>query len=111
MLLHLLRSQVIVMVKHPAQHLDGIGLIPVVILHVGMPHEICEFIGDDDCLGVLEAHVEELHVVPVTLLEVQQLKGEVLDESVLPQTAVQQPLMRHYLTPISQRMDLVDRID
>lgn len=47
MLLHFLRGQIIVMIEHPTKHLYGIGLIPVVILHVGMPHEIGQFVRDD----------------------------------------------------------------
>lgn len=86
---------IIDMVENFAQHSYRILLVLGIVLHVGVPHEICQLVGDDDLRGILEAHVEKLHIVQVALLEFQNLIRELLDELVLPQACLNQPFFCH----------------
>ena len=71
MLLHLLRSHIIEVVKNFSKHLYHIFLIPIIVLHMRMPYEICHFIGDNYRIWTFKAHVDKLNIMPVALLKIK----------------------------------------
>ena len=92
------------------QHLLHVYAVAKVVLHVRVPHEVGQLVRHHHALRLLKTQVQELHVVPVTLTEVQQLEWKFLHESALTQAARHQPLLVHLGRAIVQRMQLVGHV-
>lgn len=84
-------GKIIDMVQNFPQHPYRVFLVFRDILHMRVPHKVCQLVWDNDLRGALEAHVEKLYIVHVAFFELKDLIRELLDEFVLPQTCLNHP--------------------
>ena len=71
MFFHLLRIHIIEVVKHFPNHLYHILLVPKIVLHVRVPHEICHLIGDNYRFWIFKAQIYKLNIMLVAFLKVK----------------------------------------
>lgn len=107
---HLLR-EVINVIEYSSQHSNGVRFIAFIVLHVRVPHEICNLIGNDHLLGFLTAEIEELDVVFVGGIVVEQFQRKVNCEVVLPHTGLNQPLVGDLRGAVVDGVELMGGID
>jgi hypothetical protein len=61
-------TEIISMIEHLAEYFVHIFLVFFMVEHMGVPHEVCQFVGNDDA-RCLRDDVEKLQVLIVASVE------------------------------------------
>ena len=99
------------MIEHFSHNFSSIIFVPLMILHMRMPHKICHFIGHNHIVLPIETHIQKFNIMFIAILEIQKLHGKVHSEFVLSKTGIVEPILRSFFIAVFVGVQFIGGLD